>query len=192
MAVTDVRFDEATREVIQSLCGKELMSFECDDAAFGPFGVNAVETIAFHVGDACFEIRNLMEAHDRMGSHCDVAVLHFGRCEKFRSALAKTRAVKTPIEERIRSIKVVEETQQILNKNTIVDEIHLVRGIVFTLGDGSELAIEKDVWFSKNLILTRGRNLISEFRSTERFEEEVTENNKRLDARCTRTEVLFK
>ena len=63
----------------------------------------------------------------------------------------------------------------------------LTRGIVFDLGD-RQIAFEKDIWFSEEIIVHRGYNLTGCFSSTENFGDDW---DKSLRTECIREEIII-
>ena len=66
-------------------------------------------------------------------------------------------------------IAVVNEKQSLLKGNVKIYEVNVTRGVIFKFRDGSEFSLEKDIWFSEDIIFRQGRNLIYKFEPVEEF-----------------------
>lgn len=79
--------------------------------------------------------------------------------------------MESPVDRVVADVLVVTDKQDFFRNDIHLYEVLVTRGIVFVFEDGHELSIEKDIWFSEDIIVERGDNLIQRFASTGQFEE---------------------
>lgn len=79
--------------------------------------------------------------------------------------------VEYPVNQIIRRIDVVNERQRLYENGVLTYEVLVTRGIIFFFEDASELSFEKNVWFSEDITVMRGVDLIDSFSPTREFEE---------------------
>lgn len=80
----------------------------------------------------------------------------------------KKTLVLTPVNETIKEIILIQENQRVFDDAGQTYDVWLTRGIVFDLGE-RQLAFEKDVWFSEEIIVHSGYEFSTRFSSTDRF-----------------------
>ncbi len=73
-----------------------------------------------------------------------------------------------PVELPVQRILVVQENQQLFENGEQTYDVWLTRGMLFDFGE-FQLAFEKAVWFSEEIYITRGQNLISKFTPASNF-----------------------
>lgn len=61
------------------------------------------------------------------------------------------------------------ENQRLYKSGIQTYDVWVTRGVIFKLENGREISLEKDVWFSEDIIVERGENLIEKFASTNEF-----------------------
>ena len=79
--------------------------------------------------------------------------------------------VETPVESVISEVIVVNERQKLFENNKQTYEVLVTRGIIFKFEDGHELSFEKNIWFSEDITVGKGYNLIDRFTPASEFEE---------------------
>ena len=79
--------------------------------------------------------------------------------------------VETPVESIVAEVLVVNEQQQLFERDVKTYEVLVTRGIIFKLEDGHELSFEKNIWFSEDITVEKGYDLIQRFTPTTEFEE---------------------
>ncbi len=60
--------------------------------------------------------------------------------------------------------------QELFYKDNKNYDVWLTRGIIFDMDDGLEISLEKDIWFSENIYVDQGYNLIEKYANTNDFE----------------------
>lgn len=116
-----------------------------------------------------FYIYSSVETLDYYGALEDVAVMSIVDEPPFE--YDQLELITTPINETIRSIDLVQETQQEFCCGEQEYDNHVTRGIIFNFED-SQLSIEKSIWFSESFIVGRGKDLIKTFTPTSSFEDD--------------------
>lgn len=179
MKTIDIRLKPEEVSKLRSLIGKELSAYWHDEFHYTQSSSQIVKIVA---GDKEYYIYSFAEELDYFGSSEDVAVWSLSD-EKFPIVDKKT-FVKTPVNETIKGITLIQENQCVFDENGQTYDVWLTRGIVFDLGD-RQIAFEKDVWFSEEIIVHRGYELLTKFASTKDFGKEW---DKSVRTECSRIE----
>ncbi len=179
MIKIDIRLksDEVTK--LRSVIGKELSAYLHDEFQYTQSSSQVVEVV---VDDIVFYIYSFTEEQDYFGTPEDVAVWNVSD-EKLPIVDKKT-FVRTPVNETIKGITLIQENQRVFNDVGQTYDVWLTRGIVFDLGE-RQVAFEKDVWFSEEIIVHRGYDLSSKFSSADNFGDDW---DKSLRTECSRIE----
>ena len=170
MKKTDVRFSDSDMAAIQSMVGKRMVKFKCDPFEFST-SVYGIVGVAFE--DASYAFTNLVEVMDYFGVQEDVALFKMQQTP-FSSICSFVRAqttIETPIESVVTEVIVVNELQKLFENGAQTYETRLTRGIVFKFEEGYELSFEKNIWFSEDITVGKGYNLIDRFTPASEFEE---------------------
>ncbi len=171
MRVTDMRFDQS---IIQGWIGKIFKKYKCD--AF-EFTNSVTQIVGLYIGDGVYALTNIQEPVDYYGETDDMAVskLCFSEDGKIKSAFADVEMISTPINEVIKSVKLINEQQKISINDELIYEVWLTRAIIFEVG-GREISFEKDtVPFSEEITIRRGYNLIEKVSDNDEFLQEWDE-----------------
>lgn len=170
MKQIDVRFSEQEMIDLQGMIGKRMFKYKCDPFIFSTavYGI-----IGIQLENAEYAFTNLVAVMDYYGGLEDVALFKLRRVpfDNIRSFFQGKVMVETPVDSVIRSIKVVNERQRLYEDDILTYEVFVTRGVIFIFEDGHELAIEKDIWFSEDMIVDKGYNLIDNFTPVSEFEE---------------------
>ncbi len=163
MKTIDIRFTEKEMRLLRSFIGKPLHTVLHDEFTF----VNSsTEAVQFNIGDETVFLYSFTEPMDYYGSTEDVAVWSLEKT--VYPVIGKKKFIKLPVELIIRRILLVQENQQLFESGIQTYNVRLTRGLLFDFGD-FQLAFEKAVWFSEEIYITRGQNLISKFNSVSDF-----------------------
>lgn len=157
----DVRLKIEDLQILQAAVGSTLDRIEHDEFVFSNTSSQAVR---FVLEDALFYLYSFTEALDYFGAEEDVAVWSVEKKEY--PLIADKDFVNTPIKERVASIQIVQEHQELFENNQKTYDVWVTRGIIIDFGD-HELAFEKPIWFSEDIVIRRGYNLIEKFQSAE-------------------------
>lgn len=170
MKQIDVRFSPADMEVIQSMIGKKMIKYKCDPFIFTP-SVYGIVGISFD--NKAYAFTNFTKNMDYFGAREDVAIFSIEATSfsEMQSRIRNQTMIETPVNGIISEIYVVNERQQLFKNNVQTYEVLLTRGIIFKFQDGHELSFEKNIWFSEDIYVRRGYNLITQFVPTTEFEE---------------------
>ena len=96
--------------------------------------------------------------------------------------------ITTPFQTIIKSIKLVQENQRLYKGQEQIYDIWLTRGIIFDFGD-HQISFEKAVWFSEDIYIQKGYDLVDGFASVENFIK--SDWSEGIKAECTRqVEIL--
>ena len=164
MKTIDIRFTEQEKDLLRTLIGKRLQSYQHDEFRFTPTSTQAVQIEM--EGDVHYYLYSFVEEQDYFGVKEDVAVWSFG--EEKLPIIDKKRFIKTPVGDRIKGIHLVQENQRIYENNEQTYNVWLSRGIILDMGE-NQIAFEKDRWFSEEIIVHKGYDLIDQFASTDEF-----------------------
>ena len=164
MKTIDIRLNEQEKHLIRSLIGKRLQSYQHDEFRFTPTSTQAIEIVM--EGDIPYYLYSFVEEQDYFGVNEDVAVWSFGK-EKL-PIIDQKQFIKTPVGEKIKDIYLIQENQRTYKKSEQTYNVWLTRGIILDMGE-NQIAFEKDIWFSEEIIIHKGYNLIDQFVSVDEF-----------------------
>ncbi len=179
MKTIDIRLKSAEVSKLRSMIGKELSAYSHDEFQCTP---SSSQVVALVISDKMYYIYSFTEELDYFGTLEDVAVLSVTD-EKLPIVDRKT-FVQTPIHETIKGITLIQDNQRVFEDDVQTYDVWLTRGIVFDLGE-RQVAFEKDVWFSEEIIVHRGYELSTKFSSTDSF---GADWDKSLRTECSRIE----
>lgn len=170
MKQIDVRFSASDMAALKATVGKKLLKYKCDPFEFST-SVYGIVGIAFE--DASYAFTNTIAVMDYYGNQEDVALFKMERVpfDSIHSMIPNQTMVETPVESVISDILVVNEHQQLFEKSIKIYEVFLTRGIIFKFEDGHELSLEKNIWFSEDITVGKGYDLIQRFTPTAEFAE---------------------
>ena len=86
--------------------------------------------------------------------------------EKEYPMIADKSFVPTPVQEKIATIRTVQEHQRLFENAQQTYDVRVTRGIIIDFGD-HELAFEKPVWFSEDIVIRKGYDRIEKFQPVE-------------------------
>lgn len=134
---------------------------------------------------------NFTEVLDYYGAKEDVAIFKFEKSvdEEIKSFFSKEKMIDCKVENTISKIQIVNENQKTFYKGEQDYDVWVTRGIIFFFADGLELSFEKPVWFSEEIYIDKGYNLISRFTPEDEFPKHW-ENG--YIAECTRKIIEIK
>lgn len=165
MKTIDMRFDEA---MLKGWIGKKFCEYRNDPFDF----TNTVtQIIGLFIDDETYALTNIQEEIDYFGIEDSASVFKLNSCSKsdIKSAFIDVQMIKTPINEVITGIKLVNETQQISIDGELKYSVYLTRAIIITAG-GREISFEKDnIPFSEEIVIQRGYNLIEKCSNEKTF-----------------------
>lgn len=179
MKTIDIRLNPDEVSILRSMIGKELSSYLHDEFQYTQ---SSSQVVGFIVGDKAYYIYSFTEEQDYFGTSEDVAVWNVSDV-KFPIVDKKT-FVKTSVNETIKGITLIQENQRVFDDVGQTYDVWLTRGIIFDLGE-RQVAFEKDVWFSEEIIVHRGYELSTRFSSTDNFGNDWDES---LRTECSRIE----
>lgn len=189
MRVIDKRFNQETIAVISSLAGNTFNKYKSDPFIFtsSVYGI-----IGVYIGDEVYRISNFIEPTDFYGKDEDVAIFKFelAQDEDIHSYMDDGELIETIVDAQIRKIIVVNEHQKLFHNDIQTYDVSLTRGIIFEMEDERQIAFEKDIWFSEEINIHKGQDLISKFAPVETF----IENWEEVDdyrAECDREEIVI-
>ncbi len=170
MKQIDVRFSASDMADIKGMVGKKLVKYKCDPFEFST-SVYGIVGVAFE--DMAFAFTNMVTTMDYYGEQEDVALFKMQRTpfSSIQSLVQDQAMIETPIESTVAEVLVVNERQQLFERGVKTYEVLVTRGIIFKFEDGHELSFEKSIWFSEDIAVEKGYDLIQRFTPTTEFEE---------------------
>ena len=181
MKAIDIRFNPEEIDLLRSLVGKKLLSVLHDPFTF----VNSSSQIVqLNAEEGIFYLYSFTEPLDYFGSKEDVAVWSFEK-ERCKAADRKN-IIETPCGEKIVSVSLVQEHQCLFKGEEQLYDVRLTRGLIIDFGD-HQLSFEKAVWFSEDIYIRKGNDLLDGFAPVSSFVENDWEPG--IHAGCSR-EVL--
>ena len=164
MKKIDIRISSNEIELLKSLVGKTLTNIEHDEFVFTN---TSSQVVRLNFTDFSIFLYSFTEPLDYYGKEEDVAVWSVEKTE--HPILTNKSFIKTPIQQQIHSISLVQENQQVFENGEQIYDVWLTRGIILELGD-YQFSFEKPVWFSEDIIIRKGYNLVTMFRSEKEIE----------------------
>lgn len=187
MIYIDDRIISDSEGVFQEMIGKNLTGILHDpfiytNSVYGIVGMNLEDTF--------YSISNRIEVRDYYGRNEDVAIfkLKKDKPENIHSYIDGCKMITVPINQRIINIDVVNEHQCLYVNGEQKYDIWITRGFIIELEDGLQVSFEKEIWFSEDINIERGYNLIEKFFSINRIVEGWSGPNKMV---CEREVIHF-
>lgn len=175
-----------TKEIFNKMVGKRLNyimhdPFIYSNSVYGIVGLN--------IEDEYFKVSNQIEVEDFFGAKEDVARFDVIKDQKenIHSYVDGVNMSATPINQLIKGILVVNEHQQLFEDEQQTYDVWITRGFIIELADGLEISLEKEIWFSEEINIERGYNLIDKFSPISRVTEGWSSPKKMV---CER-EILY-
>ncbi len=163
MKKIDLRLNKNEVEFLKNSIGDRLLSISHDPFMFTNTSSQAVK---ISIGEKEFFLYSFSEPQDYYGSEEDVAVWSI---EEKEYPLIKDKCfVDVPVNEEITGIVLVNENQRLRNNAEQLYDVWVTRGIIIELGD-HQIAFEKAVWFSEDIVIHKGYELQNNFSSVEAF-----------------------
>ncbi len=184
MVSIDVRLKKEDIQILHAMAGKMLVRIEHDQFTFSNTSSQAVR---FVFEDAAFYLYSFTEPLDYYRSEEDAAVWLVE--EKEYPLIADKSFISTPVNEKVAAVRIVQEHQKLFENSQQTYDVWVTRGIVIDFGD-HELAFEKPVWFSEDIVIWKGCDLIKKFRPVE----EICKAGKWKDGvkmECSREVAVF-
>lgn len=155
---------------IKGMLGKRMLKYRCDPFEFST-SVYGIVGIALE--DSSYAFTNFTEVMDYYGDKEDVALFKFKQMPytDIHSMIQGQAMIDNPIDSIVKEIDVVNETQQLFDNGVLTYEVLVTRGIIFKFDAGHELSFEKNIWFSEDISIEKGYNLIDRFSPVSEFEE---------------------
>lgn len=170
MKQIDVRFTASDMEAIQSMIGKIMLKYKCDPFEFS---TSVYGIVGISLEDASYAFTNFTEVMDYYGEKEDVALFKM-ECmsfSKIHSFVQDQTMIETPVDSVISEVVVVNECQKLFENGTQTYEVLTTRGIIFKFEDSHELSFEKNIWFSEDISVEKGYDLIDRFTPATEFVE---------------------
>lgn len=178
MKTIDIRLKPSEIASLKSIVGKQLISINHDPFVFSN---TSSQIVQINTNSDTFYLYSFTEPIDHFGATEDVAVWSF-ESERYRSVDRK-KFIETPFKETIKSVSVIQENQQLCKSDEILYDVWLTRGIIIDFGE-HQLSFEKSVWFSEDIRIQKGYELINKFTPVADF---VNDDwDKGITAKCTR------
>ena len=170
MKKIDVRFSASEMAEIQSMVGKKMGKFKCDPFEFS---TSVYGIVGISLEDADYAFTNMVDVMDYYGEQEDVALFKIERrpFSRICSLIQNQTMIETPVEAIISEVLVINERQQLFENDEQIYEVLLTRGIIFKFEDGHELSLEKNIWFSEDITVEKGYDLLSRFSPETEFSE---------------------
>lgn len=162
MVNIDVRFSESKMKIIENMIGKKLIKYMHDPFEFST-SVYGIVGICFE--EECFAITNLTEVHDYYGTQEDVAVLKMEQVDKseVHSFIEGESMIETPVNSVLKQVIIVNENQSLFKNGVQTYNVNLTRGVIFVMEDGLQISFEKNIWFSEDITIQKGYDLINTY-----------------------------
>ncbi len=170
MKTIDVSFSDADITEFKKMIGKKMIKFKCDPFIFS---TSVYGIVGISIENAAYAFTNLIETADYFGQKEDVAMFKMEQkpLNEICSMVQGQEMITHPIENVISEISIINEKQQLFKNGVQIYEVLVTRGIIFKFKDNYEFSLEKNIWFSEDISVEKGYNLIERFTPTSEFEE---------------------
>lgn len=188
MKKIDVRFSAGDMNLLKAMIGKTMQKYKCDPFEFS---ASVYGVVGLMVDNNGYSFTNLIETADYFGQQEDVAMFKFQAAtyDDINSMIENQIMNETPVQNMISSIDIVNEHQELYKNNVKIYDVQLTRGIIFKFKDGYEISLEKEIWFSENITVNRGYELIKKFSPVSEFLESWSDE---YHGECSREIVKIK
>ena len=163
MVTIDKRLTNIEMDYLQRFIGQEMISVKHDAFYF----VNSSsQIVGLEKKDGTTYLYSFTEPLDYYGSIEDVAVWELS--DEEYSFVKEKKLISSPVKEVVKEIHVVQEHQKLFEHERQIYDVWVTRGIIFDFGE-HQYSLEKPVWFSTDIYIQKGYNLINKFTATDRF-----------------------
>lgn len=156
MKQTNLEFSAEEVALLDSMVGKNFDSYVCDEFLFTP---SSYQVVYLTIDDCLYALENKLRVIDYYGAPEDVAVLSLspwdGSCE---SRIMGRKTITTPINQVIKNIKLVTDTETMSINDVDVQSISKTKAVIFELSE-RQVVFEKDIWFSEEINIYRGTDV---------------------------------
>ena len=188
MKVIDNRFNSQIMDMISKMPGAVFHKYKSDPFVFtaSVYGI-----VGLYIGNKTYRISNFVQPTDFYGKKEDVAMFLIDESteSEIKSCMDDGELIDTPVDSVIKKITVVNEHQQLFNQGIQTYDVYVTRAIIFEMEDGGEVSFEKDIWFSEEINIRRGHDLIGKLSSTDSFAENW-EGIEGYDTKCDRESII--
>lgn len=170
MKQIDVRFSAVDIEAINKMVGRTMDKYKCDPFIFS---TSVYGLVGVCIEGESYAFTNFVEVMDYFGEMEDVAIFKVAHVpfDEIHSMIQNQEMMEMPVGRIISSVSVVNEHQKLYEGDQQTYDVWLTRGIIFQFDDGHELSFEKSIWFSEEINIGKGYDLINEFSLTDEFGE---------------------
>ncbi len=183
MKSINITLQEQEIDILKSLIGTKLSEIHHDPFIFSNTSSQVVQICA---SDSTFYLYSFAEPMDYYGAEEDVAIWSLEETQY--NVVNEKSFIKMPINSTVKKIILVNENQKLFENEQQIYDVWVTRGIIIDLGD-YQISFEKAVWFSEDIIIRKGYNLIKEFSSVDNFINNNWSDNTR--AECSRVEIVL-
>ena len=175
MKKIDVRFSVDDMNLIKNMVGKKMIKYKCDPFEFS---TSVYGIVGVFLEDVSVAFTNLVEVMDYYGEQEDVALFKIERrnYDNINSFIQNQKMIEMPVDSIISEVLIVNERQVLFENEEQIYEVLLTRGIIFKFEDGHELSFEKNIWFSEDITVEKGYDLIDRFTPLSEFSEGWSKN----------------
>lgn len=173
----DMSFTTEDINNIKQMIDKKFKKFKSDPFIYSPsvYGI-----VGLYIDDDVYAVTNAIETMDYYGDIEDVAIFRIKtlKQDNIKSLIQNQTMIETPVNGNIKEIIIVNENQKLFKNDVQTYDVWLTRGIIIKLEDGLEISFEKNIWFSEDITIQKGYDLIKTFSPEKEFSE-GWENNYR-------------
>ena len=169
----DLRFTERETALLRNWREKRLVLLQCEKKGYSHLNLTAYPAAILQIEDQTYYLYNFTEPLDYYGYVDDVA----------RMTLSTTRETVVdsyghlqtiPVNRTIQDVHLVQEHQMLFENGEQLYDVYVTRGILLDFWR-LEISFEKPVWFSEDIFITIGHDVLKTFTPTKDFEEDWME-----------------
>lgn len=164
MNTIDIRFNDQEVQLLRAMIGKRLQSYRHNEFHYTNTATQIVQITT--EGEVDHYLYSLAERLDYYGTDEDVAVWSLSR-DKL-PFVDKLHFINNPVGEIIQGVSLIQENQRVFSGQEQLYDVWLTRGMIIDL-PGHQIAFEKDVWFSEEIIIHKGYSLLDQFVPADKF-----------------------
>ncbi len=183
MIKIDKRLKSGEMNILHRLLGTKIVSFKHDEFNFSN---SSSQVVGIETEHGIIYLYSFTEPLDYYGSIEDVAVWKLTD-ERYKF-VEKKNLISSPINETVKSIYIVQENQRLFESGKQTYNVWVTRGLIFDFRD-HQYSFEKPVWFSEDIYIQKGYDLINKFASTDKFVNDDWSDG--CEAECEREIVLL-
>ncbi len=166
----DLRFTEREMALLRNWREKRLVLLQCEKKGYSHLNLTAYPAAILQIEDQTYYLYNFTEPLDYYGYVDDVARMTLSTTRE--TAVDSYGHLQTiPVNRTIQDIHLVQEHQELFENGEQTYDVYVTRGILLDFWR-LEISFEKAVWFSEDIDIAIGHDVLKTFAPIKDFEED--------------------